>query len=93
MEIYVDGGCRGNGKPGSIGAAAACIIKQYKTQVLICDLARVDKKENVPTNQRAEITATGIALKAAVEQKKETQRQSVVRCSYLLRFKICDLGV
>ncbi|KAI0389935.1 ribonuclease H-like domain-containing protein [Xylariaceae sp. FL0594] len=30
MKFYVEGGCRGNGKPGSIGAAACCLMDRYR---------------------------------------------------------------
>jgi len=65
MEIYVDGGCRGNGRPGSIGAAAAVIKKKYGK----CDIwTRSLPKNPTPTNQRAEITAIILALELALEK-------------------------
>jgi len=66
MKIYVDGGCRGNGQPGSIGAAAACFKNRLGTyEVWTRDL---DRSEGVPTNQRAEITAIILALELALEK-------------------------
>jgi ribonuclease HI len=68
MEIYVDGGCRGNGQPGAIGAAAAIFKKKYGgydawTKSL--------PKYPPPTNQRAEITAIILALEQALEKLEE----------------------
>ena len=63
MKMYVDGGCRGNGYSGAIGAAA-CVVhmragrKKTWTRVMLSD-------EN-PTNQRAEITAIMLALEQAL---------------------------
>lgn len=71
MEFYVDGACRGNGRPGSIGAAAACLMTrgtayQYTTRDLPLVRDRV-----VCTNQRAEITAILLALEWALERYNE----------------------
>lgn len=68
MEIHVDGGCRGNGQPGAIGAAAAVFKKKYGgydawTKSL--------PSYPPPTNQRAEITAIILALEQALERLKE----------------------
>jgi len=68
MEIYVDGGCRGNGRPESIGAAAAVFKSrsgghQPWTKVL--------PRHPTPTNQRAEITAIILALEQALEKYSE----------------------
>jgi ribonuclease HI len=68
MEIYVDGGCRGNGQPGSIGAAAVVLMKKwgghdYWTRNL--------PRNPTPTNQRAEITAIIMALEVALERYRE----------------------
>ncbi|KAI1084200.1 ribonuclease H1 [Whalleya microplaca] len=68
MEFYVDGGCRGNGQPGSIGAAAACLRQRGGGYVYRdCHLPRFP----APTNQRAEITAIILALEWALERYKE----------------------
>jgi ribonuclease HI len=65
MEIYVDGGCRGNGQPGSIGAAAAVFKLRYGGQeVWTSRLASYPR----PTNQRAEISAIILALEQALEK-------------------------
>lgn len=58
MEIYVDGGCRGNGRPYAIGAAAAVLMKRKKALPAYPS----------PTNQRAEITAIILALEQALEK-------------------------
>lgn len=68
MEIYVDGGCRDNGQPGAIGAAAAIFKKKYEgydawTKSL--------PPYPPPTNQRAEITAIILALEQALEKLEE----------------------
>lgn len=69
MEIYVDGGCRGNGRPGSIGAAATCFKNRqgehnYWTRGL-------DRNEAIPTNQRAEIEAIILALELALDKYQD----------------------
>jgi ribonuclease HI len=65
MEIYVDGGCRGNGKPGSKGAAAAVFRRKWGKHDY---WTRVLPRYPPPTNQRAEITAIIIALEQALEE-------------------------
>lgn len=68
MEFYVDGGCRGNGQPGSIGAAAAVMKKKYgKIQYWMRSLPL----SPTPTNQRAEIAAIILALEVALEKYDE----------------------
>ncbi|CEJ86323.1 hypothetical protein VHEMI04073 [[Torrubiella] hemipterigena] len=65
MEIYTDGGCRGNGQPGAIGAAAAAV----KSRNGVYDSrTRSLPRKPTPTNQRAEITAIIIALEKALEK-------------------------
>jgi ribonuclease HI len=66
INLYADGGCRGNGKPGAIGAAAV-LFKKRK--------GRWRPKHSValpssppPTNQRAELTAVILALEMALRQ-------------------------
>jgi ribonuclease HI len=63
MEIYIDGGCRGNGQPGAIGAAAAVFKHRYGHKAW----TRVLPRYPPPTNQRAEITAIIMALQQALE--------------------------
>lgn len=68
MEINVDGGCRGNGKPGSIGAAAAIFKLRFGRQIVwTTSLPR----HPPPTSQRAEITAIILALEKALEKYAE----------------------
>jgi ribonuclease HI len=67
MEIYVDGGCRDNGKPGSYGAAAACFKlrsgrwKDWKSPIQKTERPRA-------TNPRAELIAIIIALQKALQK-------------------------
>jgi ribonuclease HI len=68
MEIYVDGGCRGNGAPGSIAAAAAVFKLKHGRQT---SWARVLPRYPPPTNQRAEITAIILAPELALEKCAE----------------------
>lgn len=68
MEIYVDGGCRGNGHPGSIGAAAAVFKKRYGGSE---SWTRSLPHTPTPTNQRAEITAIILALELALEKSDQ----------------------
>jgi ribonuclease HI len=69
MDFKVDGGCRGNGQSGAIGAAAVILLSKwgdkynYKTKVL--------DRYPTPTNQRAEILAIIMALKWALERYDE----------------------
>jgi ribonuclease HI len=65
MKIYVDGGCRGNGQPGAIGAAAAVVkLRGGRTRTWTRELPFYLS----PTNQRAEITAIILALELALEK-------------------------
>ncbi|CAG8886184.1 unnamed protein product [Penicillium egyptiacum] len=68
MEIYADGGCRGNGQLGAIGAAAAAFKK--KNGKYDC-WTRTLPSYPPPTNQRAEMTAIIVALEQALEKFEE----------------------
>lgn len=73
MEIYVDGGCRGNGQPDAIGAAAAvfklrCGGATTWTRVLL--------RYPPPKNQRAEITAIILAMERALAKYNELDSNS-----------------
>lgn len=68
MKIYVDGACRGNGHPGSKGAAAAVI--QYRNGMQD-SWTRILPYHPPPTNQRAEITAIMLAQELALEKIDE----------------------
>lgn len=66
MIIYVDGACRGNGKPGAKGAFAAAWKRHWGEYTV--------RKEKLPpnsrpTNQRAELHALILALEMALEQE------------------------
>lgn len=65
IEIYVDGGCRGNGQPGSIGAAAAAIKNKYGKYH---GWTKALPSSSAPTNQRAEITSIILGLEKALER-------------------------
>jgi ribonuclease HI len=65
MEIYVDGGCRGNGRPDSIGAAAAMFKLRHGRYK---GWTKLLPRYPPPTNQRAEITAIILALEQAIEK-------------------------
>ncbi|KAI0405741.1 ribonuclease H1 [Xylaria palmicola] len=69
MEFFVDGGCRGNGQPGAIGAAACCLMRKYRGshQARTIHLPSYP----APTNQRAEIMAIIMALEWAIEKTNE----------------------
>ncbi|RDL38402.1 Uncharacterized protein BP5553_02742 [Venustampulla echinocandica] len=68
MKIYVDGGCRRNGRPGSTGAAAAVVEYRNGGQKA---WTRILPRRPPPTNQRAEITAIILALQLALEKIDE----------------------
>jgi len=68
MEIYVDGGCRGNGTPSSIGAAAAVLKLRFGRQNV---WTKILPRQPPPTNQRAEIEAIILALEQALENYEE----------------------
>ena len=65
MKIHVDGGCRGNGQPGSIAAAAAMKTK-YGTYYY--NQTKALPSYPWPTNQRAEIAAIILCLEQALER-------------------------
>ncbi|KAL2809376.1 ribonuclease H-like domain-containing protein [Aspergillus granulosus] len=68
IEIYVDGGCRGNGQPGSIGAAAAAIKNRHGKYH---GWSKALPSSPTPTNQRAEITSIILGLEKALERYDE----------------------
>lgn len=66
IKIHVDGGCRGNGQPGSIGAAAAAFKNEhghYNTET-----KQALPSFPTPTNQRAELTSVILGLEKALER-------------------------
>ena len=60
MEFYVDGGCRGNGHPGAIGAAAA--VRRFRNGAEHVRTRQLETYCYNATNQRAEILAIILAL-------------------------------
>jgi ribonuclease HI len=69
IDLYADGGCRGNGQPGAIGAAAV-IFKKRKSRWRPKHSVALPRNPP-PTNQRAELTAVILALEKAREQYKK----------------------
>ncbi|EHK49259.1 uncharacterized protein TrAtP1_000115 [Trichoderma atroviride] len=69
MEIYTDGGCRGNGRSWAIGAAAAAFKNRNGNYVEAW--TRSLPSYPAPTNQRAELTGIIIALEQALERYHE----------------------
>src|ERR1700733_8506986 len=65
MKIYVDGGCRHNGKPHAIGAAAAVFKLRWRRRK---KWSMVLPRDPTPTNQRTEISAIILALEQALER-------------------------
>ena len=65
MEFYVDGGCRGNGHPGAIGAAAA--VRRFRNGAEHVRTRQLETYCYNATNQRAEILAIILALEWAME--------------------------
>jgi ribonuclease HI len=63
IELYVDGGCRGNGQPGAIASAAAVLRRRHSSKTWTQNLPHYP----VPTNQRAEISAIILGLEIALD--------------------------
>jgi ribonuclease HI len=76
LEFKVDGGCRDNGKPGAIGAAAA--VRLGKNGEHLGTWTSELPRHPLPTNQRAEITAIIIALEQALETHNRLNRQPLL---------------
>ncbi|KAM3413765.1 hypothetical protein BST61_g10449 [Cercospora zeina] len=68
MIWYVDGGCRGNGYPDAVGAAAAVRRTRYKTWTYRRKLPYDGDRH---TNQRAELLAIITALKQSLRVYEE----------------------
>lgn len=71
MSFRVDGGCRGNGQPDAIGAAACCLDIHYGKRYTWKRCYLDDYP--APTSQRAEITAIILALEWALERYDELE--------------------
>ncbi|KAF3217550.1 hypothetical protein TWF192_004711 [Orbilia oligospora] len=69
MKFKVDGACRGNGRPGSIAVAAACLYRKKGSYTARVEYLADD--DIVPTNQRAEISAIIIALEWVLDKYPE----------------------
>ncbi|EGP87580.1 uncharacterized protein MYCGRDRAFT_41575 [Zymoseptoria tritici IPO323] len=70
MVWYVDGGCRRNGQPGAVAAAAAVeMLRGGRAWTFTRDLEQPCWQNDftAPTTQRAEITAIILALEQALE--------------------------
>lgn len=66
-RIYVDGGCRRNGRSDAVGAGAAVLKYRYgKGRYSTVDLPKYSNP--TPTNQRAELMAVILALRRALER-------------------------
>lgn len=76
MVMKVDGGCRYNGLPGAIGAAAAINILKWGRRKL---WAEALPEEPIPTNSRAELTAIILALSKAIERHRNLVRNPRLR--------------
>ncbi|KAI1176273.1 ribonuclease H-like domain-containing protein [Nemania sp. FL0916] len=70
MEFEVDGGCRGNGKPWAVGAAA-CVLLTRSGSMYWHRTEELSRHPYPPTSQRAEITAIIMALEWALEAYDE----------------------
>lgn len=71
MRIYVDGGCRGNGKPWAIGSAVA--VFKTKSGAILLSHGGCLPNDPRPSNQRAEITAIIYALEKALSIRSTLQ--------------------
>ncbi|KAI0484812.1 ribonuclease H-like domain-containing protein [Xylariaceae sp. FL0804] len=79
MDFFVDGGCRGNGQPGSIGAAAAVLQAGWSGRHYSQTTELRRDFPPWPTSQRAEITAVILALKWALQRWRELDGSPVMR--------------
>ena len=66
--MYVDGGCRKNGRPGAFGACACLVVKKYGQKTFAKRLPSWE--DPIPTSQRAELYAIIIALENAIEERE-----------------------
>ena len=69
MHMKVDGGCRGNGYNGAVGAAAVVIEHKYRGR--ISTWTKRLPAYPTPTSQRAELAAIIFALEKALEKKRQ----------------------
>lgn len=67
MDVYLDGGCRGNGQSWAFGAAAAVFKGRYGQEFHYSrELPAHDYP--APTSQRAELTAVILGLEIAMQR-------------------------
>lgn len=68
LFFEVDGGCRNNGSPNAIGAAACCLVPETITESfpILCRKYHLPRHP-APTNQRAELQAVIMALEWATK--------------------------
>ncbi|ETS75620.1 hypothetical protein PFICI_12564 [Pestalotiopsis fici W106-1] len=69
MVFNVDGGCRWNGQPNAIGAAAACLY--YGRNDDYWSRSEILPDSPTPTSSRAELMAINLALEWALERCEE----------------------
>lgn len=72
MRMKVDGGCRGNGYDGAVGAAAVIIEHKYGGRWTSWT-KRLPTYPR-PTSQRAELAAIVLALEKALEKQRQLDR-------------------
>ena len=70
MDYYVDGGCRRNGRPDAIGAAA--VARRYRNGRVAFRADQLDDYYYSATSQRAEILAIILALEWAMDDYEKT---------------------
>ena len=76
MKMEVDGGCRRNGSPNAIGAAAIVVVRKYGGwRSWTRDLPDYP----APTSQRAELTAIIFALEKALEKAESLDYNPFMR--------------
>jgi ribonuclease HI len=76
MKMYVDGACRGNGRPGAKGAAAAVQKMKWRRRRHHSKLLPNHPR---PTNQRAELTALIMALELARTRYRELSTYPILK--------------
>ncbi|KAE9965486.1 hypothetical protein EG328_009599 [Venturia inaequalis] len=82
MEVYIDGGCRGNGEPWAYGAASACFKEQSGGWGLCWQIA-LPRGSHVrpPTSQRAELHAVILALDRIINAYKALNTTSCLEAT------------
>ncbi|KAF7349181.1 Ribonuclease H1 [Mycena sanguinolenta] len=68
MNAWTDGVCRGNGRPGAVGGAAAWFNRPVRGSK---SWWRKLPEYPIPTNQRAELTGVIMALELATERRAQ----------------------